>query len=213
MAQTIAVVAHKGGAGKTTVAVNLAGALVEAGRRVLVVDADPQGAAGTLLWVAPSPPTLYDVLTGGARLADVIETTALDALAPVASTYDVVIVDTAPGLGVLPYVALAAADRALAVTPPDFLGLRSVPMILESAERAKVPLIGIVANGLERRTRHEAEVLAQLEERHDGAVLPVTIPRRVVLRDAAVAGLPITHYSSRSDAADAFRALARVVMA
>jgi chromosome partitioning protein len=60
----IAVAANKGGSGKTTTAVNLAGALAGAGRRVVVVDADPQGAATVSLGVVPRSPALYEVLVG-----------------------------------------------------------------------------------------------------------------------------------------------------
>src|SRR4051812_6334711 len=51
MAQTIAVVGRKGGIGKTTVAVHLAGELATQGRRVALIDADPQGSANQ--WAAP----------------------------------------------------------------------------------------------------------------------------------------------------------------
>ena len=57
-------------------------------------------------------------------------------------------------------------------------------MVLESARRAGVALIGIVPNAVEHRTRHEAEVLGELRTRHEAEGLG-EIPRRVVLRDAA----------------------------
>ncbi|HVL14047.1 MAG TPA: AAA family ATPase [Gemmata sp.] len=69
----IAVINQKGGVGKTTTTVNLAAALAQAGRRVCVVDLDPQAHASTHLGVEPdgTHATLYDVLVANKPLADV----------------------------------------------------------------------------------------------------------------------------------------------
>jgi len=70
---TLALVNQKGGCGKTTTAVNLAGALAAAGERVLVVDLDPQAHGTLALGCAPEDgPTVGDVLGGSATAADAI---------------------------------------------------------------------------------------------------------------------------------------------
>jgi chromosome partitioning protein len=74
----LAVAAHKGGSGKTTVSVHLAGAVAKTGKRVLVVDVDPQGAAGAALGVAASKPTLYEVLAGDAKASEAVRATAAE---------------------------------------------------------------------------------------------------------------------------------------
>lgn len=238
--QRIAVAAHKGGSGKTTVTVNLAGALAARGQTVLVVDADPQGAATAALGAPPAKPSLYEVLAGEATIEAAARPTATPGVSVVgadldlagaevelpragawqgtlrerlaaADGFDVALIDTAPGLGVLPYVALVAAERVLIVCPPDYLSLRSLPSILEATSRARVPMIGIVPNRVEHRTRHEADVLAQLRTDH-GAVLLSEVPGRVALRDAAIAGVPVATYAPASDAAEAFDRLAQEVL-
>jgi chromosome partitioning protein len=70
--------------------------------------------------------------------------------------------------------------------------------------------LGIVPMFTGTRTRHEAEVLAELADRHGELLLPA-IPRRVVVADAALAGEPVTVFAPYSEAAEAFAALAKEV--
>lgn len=246
MKHTIAVAAHKGGAGKTTVTVNLAGALAATGRQVLVVDCDPQGAAGAALGTVPQKPTLYEVLMGTAAAKAALQPTAITGvtlipadldlagaevelpqhphwqttirriLPAVTGPFDVTLLDTPPGLGVLPYAALVAATGVLVVCPPEFLAYRALSQVIETVNRAcavspSLRLLGIVPTMVARRSRHEREVLDALASDYTPQLLP-EIPRRVALQDAQLTGQPISIYAPGSDAATAFHQLAQEVM-
>ena len=239
--------AHKGGVGKTTLAINLAGALAERGKRTLLVDVDPQGAATAAAGLGPSEPSLYDVLMGGVAARDAIvasgvanldvlpadldlagaeiglprlpgwQTRLREALADVDGTYDVVILDSAPGLGVLPFAALVAGDQVLIAATPAFLTLRALGHVVETTAQAQefhpgVRVLGIVPSIVGGRTLHRDEALAEIDKRWPGWTLPA-LARRVVLEDAAAAGQPVTTYAPKSSSAAAVRLLAEEVLA
>lgn len=242
----------KGGSGKSTVAVNLAGALAATGLRVLVVDTDPQGAAGAFLGVphAIEGRTLYEALWGTATLEQVAVRTSVDGLDVVpanlhlsalevelpsrnagasnarpwqsrladlldrdlpAGRYDVVVIDTPPGLGVLPVLALTAAEAALVVARPLYSDVRSLDDALATLGRTSTEVLGVVPNNVGRRTLHQDEALEAIAEKVGAARVLPAIPSRIGLADAGVAGEPVTTYDTNSDAAQAFAALAQEV--
>jgi chromosome partitioning protein len=87
--RVISLANQKGGVGKTTTAVNLAAALALKGRRVLIVDVDPQSNATTGLGVDRSAHvSTYDVIAGSAGLGDAVTPTAIEGLELVPSSPD-----------------------------------------------------------------------------------------------------------------------------
>ncbi|MGE5675755.1 MAG: ParA family protein [Mycobacterium leprae] len=90
MGRIIAVANQKGGVGKTTTAVNLSACLAEAGKRVLLVDIDPQGNATSGLGIDRKkvPTSVYDLLIEDAPLADVVVPSRVEGLSVVAATID-----------------------------------------------------------------------------------------------------------------------------
>ncbi|MGQ9525169.1 MAG: ParA family protein [Armatimonadota bacterium] len=90
MPLTFAIINQKGGVGKTTTAVNLAACLAEAGRRVLLVDIDPQGNASSGVGVdrAKLNACIYDVLIGEKEPDDVLVQVGIDGLDVLPATID-----------------------------------------------------------------------------------------------------------------------------
>ncbi|HIF32663.1 MAG: AAA family ATPase [Pirellulaceae bacterium] len=163
--RTIAVINQKGGVGKTTTTVNLSAALAESGYRVCLVDLDPQAHASLHLGfdLAEEDPSIYDVLTGEATLADVRhrvngqlwlvpshldlaaaeielagevgrEVILRDKMAEDDGNFDFVIVDCPPSLGVLTVNALTAVREVFLPLQPHFLALHGLSKLLRTVE-------------------------------------------------------------------------------
>jgi chromosome partitioning protein len=142
------------------------------------------------------------------------QTSMRDVLDQMDAYHDIVI-DTPPGLGVLPMIGLVAAQYVLVPLPPAFGSLRLMDRTLATVERARtfspqLVVVGLVPWMVGRRTLHRDEALAEMHTRRKGG--PAGIPERVAFQDAAVEGLPITAYLPTSPAAVAVRELTKEIL-
>ena len=138
----IAITNQKGGSGKTTTAVNLAATLADKGRRVLVMDLDPQASASHWLGVKDGGRALLDVLTGDASLAESVRGTAVQGVDLVPASQWLVgaekALSTEVGAETLlrEHVAALPADRwdYLLMDCPPSLGLLTVNALAAAQE-------------------------------------------------------------------------------
>ena len=161
MAKTVAIVNQKGGVGKTTTCVNLAAALSEQGKRVLLCDFDPQanstsgmgvdktvskGVYEVLISEMPTQDALVhtkfgDVLPSNKALAgagiELIgmerrESLLRDALAQVGDQYDFIFIDCPPSLELLTLNALCAADTILVPVQGEYFALEGLSDLMNT---------------------------------------------------------------------------------
>lgn len=251
-ARIIAMCNQKGGVGKTTTTINLAAALAEYGRRVLIVDFDPQGAASAGLGInsmdldltihqlllqprtnpkdaiLPTAVEGLDIIPANIDLSaaevqlvnEVARESALDrVLRQISHEYDIIFVDCQPSLGLLTVNALTAAHGVIVPMEAEFFALRGVALLVDTIEtirdriNPRLKIDGIVPTMVDRRTLHTREVLERLQEVFGDLVYTTHIGRTVKFPDASVATVPITVYAPQHAGAQAYRRLAREVVA
>ena len=167
MARTVAIANQKGGVGKTTTAVNLAAGLALCGKKVLLIDLDPQGNASSGVGINAPKPQVYDVLAGSVTAAQALKPTALshlhvlpsgpdlagaeielvsvesretllrDALAPLLPQYDFVLIDCPPSLGLLTVNGLNAAEEVLVPIQCEYYALEGLGQLLRNVDLVK----------------------------------------------------------------------------
>jgi len=251
-ARIISMCNQKGGVGKTTTTINLGASLAEYGRKVLLVDFDPQGSLSVGLGLNPHDMerTVYNLLMQrDVSIHDVIvptgvpgmdllpsnidlsaaevqlvhevarEQTLQRVLQDAINEYDVILIDCQPSLGLLTVNALTASHGVIVPLECEYFALRGVALLNTTIEKVKerlnprLNIDGVLGTMYDGRTLHGREVMQRLVEAWGDDVFHTVIRRTVKFSDSTVAGEPITSYASDSAGAEAYRNLAKEVLA
>ena len=167
MGLVISLLNHKGGVGKTTSAINIGAGLVELGKRVLLIDLDPQANLSLSLGIPRQKSTIYEALRGESELVpytvkenlDVITSTLdlsgaemelineagreyilRELLEVVEEDYDYVIIDCPPSLGLLTLNALTSSTYVYIPLQTEFLALQGLTKIKQIIDKVRFRL-------------------------------------------------------------------------
>lgn len=257
MAKVIAIANQKGGCSKTTVAANLGIGLARAGKKVCLIDADPQGS----LTASLGYPDTDDIpLTLATIMMDIIneedftpdcgilhheegvdiipanmELSGLEvSLANVMSremimkeyvemirdSYEYILIDTMPSLGVMTINALVSADDVIVPVQAAYLPVKGLQELIKTISTVKkrlnkkLSIEGILITMVDYRTNYAKDITALLQENYGASIglMKSYIPFSVKVAEASAEGISIYRYAPKCKASESFSRLTEEVL-
>jgi chromosome partitioning protein len=243
----IAFANQKGGVAKTTTTLNLGVALKEQGFRVLLIDLDPQGNLTMSQGWNPDDieRSMFDVLVHQLPITEIIRPSEVDvavssidlagaelalssmigreralekAVRPIKESYDYILIDTPPSLGLLTINALVASDGVIVPVQCEYLSLRGLAQLQNTLEMIRenlnpdVEIQGILPTMYDRRLLHSREAIDILRESFGSLVFNTRIRKTIRYAEAPVKGQSVLGYDPTGEAAELYRDLAKEVL-
>ena len=250
MGKVISIANQKGGVGKTTTAVNLSTILAKKGKKVLLIDADPQGNATSGLGAkSETENSTYDILVGDATLSETIIKTVVkklyvcpsninlagaevelvsmmsreqrlkEKIDEVKDSFDYIIIDCPPSLGLITLNSFTASDSVLIPVQCEYFALEGLGQLLNTVNLVKkhlnkeLEIEGALLTMYDARTNLSNQVVKEVKKYFGDKVYKTVIPRNVKLSEAPSYGMPITVYDSKSKGAKSYEKFVREFVA
>ena len=245
MSKTITLSNHKGGVGKTTSVINIGAGLVSLGKKVLLVDLDPQANLSQSLGYRDQELTIYGALKGEQEVKPIevlpglelipstldlagaeIELSAeagrefilKELLEPLRSSYDYIIIDSPPSLGLLTINAFTASNEVLIPLQSQYLALQGLTVLQGVIEKIQkrlnkgLKLGGVFITQYDKRKVLHREVLQTIQGHLKGLLLKTIIRDNIALAEAPAVSQDIFRYSAKSYGAEDYLALCMEVI-
>lgn len=243
MPKTIAICNQKGGVGKTSTSISLAAGLALEGKKILLIDLDPQGNASSGLGINKQEVSrsIYHSLLEGIPLSEIMIKTAVDnlfiipanehlsgtevelvsemgreqklkkSLSQLDESFDFVIVDCPPSLGLLTVNALTGAQSVLIPIQCEYYALEGLSQLVKTITLVKdnlnqnLEIEGILMTMADFRTNLTQEVINEVKKHFQEKVYNTVIPRNIRLSEAPGFGKPIFLYDKDSEGAKKYK--------
>ena len=250
MGKIIAFANQKGGVGKTTTCVNVATYMAMMGKKILLLDLDPQGNATSGVGIRKNKDlmTIYDLIDGEGTFDDVIKPTIVEnlfiipstvdlagaeveliqipqrekiiknLLAEIKDSYDFILIDCPPSLGLITVNALTATDSVIIPIQCEFFALEGLTQLMNTIKLVKeylnpnIDIEGVVMTMKDKRYNLTNQVSNEIIKFFSKKVYVTTIPRNVRLAEAPSHGLPVALYDANSKGAEAYLSLAEEIL-
>ena len=241
MGKIISIANQKGGVGKTTTSVNLSTVLAKKGKKVLLIDADPQGNATSGLGIDKEQQfSVYDVLIEDIEVENTLQRTKVknldlcpsninlagaevqlvgiqdrenrlkEKLDKIRDSYDFIIIDCPPSLGLVTLNSFTASDSVLIPVQCEYYALEGLGQLINTIDLVRrstnkcLTIEGALLTMYDSRTNLSNQVVKEVKKYFNNKVYKNIIPRNVRLSEAPSYGMPITMYDPRSKGAKAY---------
>ena len=218
MGKAIAIANQKGGVGKTTTAINLSASLAAKGKKVLVIDTDPQGntTSGFGIDKNDMDTTIYELILGECSISDCIVKNVIENISVVPSNVNLAAaeIECPPSLNMLTINAMTTADSVLVPIQCEYYALEGLSQLIHTINLVKerlnpdLEMEGAVFTMYDARTNLSMQVVENVKQNLNQKIYNTLIPRNIKLAEAPSHGMPINLYDSKSAGAEAYMLLA-----
>lgn len=245
MSKVISISNHKGGVGKTTSTINIGAGLVKLGKKVLLIDLDPQANLSQSLALIDQAINIYGAIRGEYKLQpinvikglDVIPSTLdlsgaeielsgeagreyilRELIEPLRTSYDYILIDSPPSLGLLTINSFTASDEVYIPLQAQYLALQGLSKLMEVVEKItkrlnkELKVGGVFITQYDNRKVLNRDVVETIEAHFKDKVFKSKIRDNVALAEAPAQGLDIYRYQPKSYGAEDYLALSKEIL-
>jgi len=245
MSKVISISNHKGGVGKTTSAINIGAGLNKLGKKILLIDLDPQANLSQSLGLIDQERNIYGALRGEYKLQpieivkglDIIPSTLdlsgaevemsgeagreyilRELIEPIRASYDYILIDSPPSLGLLTINSFTASDEVFIPLQAQYLALQGLTKLLEVIDKIKKRLNkelkvgGVFITQYDSRKVLNRDVVATIEAHFKDEVFKTRVRDNIALAEAPAQGLDIFRYSPKSYGSEDYLSLSKEIL-